>query len=101
MAKSWRKHGFSQRKPTRPGVYYVVTDGHLPMTPPRRIYEGWDVADVMFFAGSYSNAHDNIEEFAHWRISTLNGTSYSWRPGMWMKGPLSPLTAKPGAEGES
>ena len=90
---NWRKHGFTQKKPSVPGVYYVATDGHLPMSPPRRLAEKWDVADVIFFAGSYSNAHENREAYAHWRISTLSGLSYSWRPGMWMKGPLSPIAA--------
>jgi hypothetical protein len=88
---NWRKHGFTQKKPTKPGVYFVATDGHLPMAPARRLRERWDVADVIFFAGSYTNAHDNVEANAHWRISTLGGLNYSWRPGMWLKGPITPL----------
>ena len=92
---NWRKLGFTQRKPKRPGVYYIAHDGHLPMHPPQRLYDGWDVADVMFYAGSYDNAHMNVEEWAHWRITTLGGISYAWRPGMWMKGPISPKDHTP------
>lgn len=88
---NWRKAGFSQRKPKKPGVYFIGTDGHLTMTPPQNLREHWDVAQVMFFAGSYNNAHENTEELAHWRISSLSGLDYAWRPGMWMKGPISPF----------
>lgn len=93
MKDGWKAAGFSQRKPKEPGVYYVRTDGHLPMTPPQRLREGWDVADVMFYAGSYSNAHENREENAHWRVTTLNGLSFAWQPGMWIKGPIAPFPA--------
>lgn len=86
----WRKSGFTQAKPKTPGVYFIRTDGLLPMAPKRRIQEGWDVADVMFYAGSFTNPSDNREGVAHWLISTLDGESYRWRPGMWLKGPIEP-----------
>ncbi len=87
---NYRKHGFTQRKPKEPGVYFVSTDGHQTLAGPRREAERWDVADVIFYAGSYRNAHDNREDLAHWRLQTLGGLSYAWRPGMWMKGPIRP-----------
>ena len=88
---NWRKHGFTQRKPREPGVYFVAGDLLKPLAPPQRLRQGWDVASVMFWAGSYTNAHDNRESVAHWRITTLNGVDYAWKPGMWLKGPISPL----------
>lgn len=88
---NWRKLGFTQRKPTEPGVYIVSIDRRLiPSEPPRRLLDGWDVADVIFFAGSYSNAHDNRESLAHWQITTLGGLTYGWRRGTWMRGPIKP-----------
>ncbi len=89
---NWRKLGFTQKKPREPGVYFISTDGHLPMAPKRRDIEGWDVADVMFFAGSYTNPSDNREDSTCWMIQKLDGTSYVWRRGMWMKGPITPNT---------
>jgi hypothetical protein len=87
---NYRKHGFTQRKPKEPGVYFISNTGHLTLAGPRREYERWDVAEVIFFAGSYTNAHDNCEEFAHWRMKCLGGLEYAWRPGMWIKGPIRP-----------
>ena len=87
----WKKAGFTQRKPKEPGIYYVRTDGHLPMGPPRNLREHWDVAQVFFDAGSYSNAYDNREDFACWRIESLCGMTYAWQRGMWLKGPISPF----------
>jgi hypothetical protein len=86
----WREAGFSQRKPREPGVYFVRTSGHLPMAPKQRLKEGWDVADVMFFAGSFTNPSDNREESACWLITQLDGCGYTWKRGMWLKGPLTP-----------
>jgi hypothetical protein len=88
---NWRKYGFSQRKPKYPGVYFVSTDGHQTLAGPKREMERWDVADVIFFAGGYTNVHDNREANAHWRLQTLGGSEYAWRKGMWMKGPISPV----------
>lgn len=87
----WRKLGFTQRKPTEPGVYFVGCPQLIPLAPAARLREGWDVADVMFWAGSYTNAHDNKESLAHWRIKTLDGVDYAWTRGMWLKGPISPM----------
>jgi len=95
---NWKKAGFSQRKPNEPGIYFVRTDGHLPMTPPRNLREHWDVAQVFFNAGSYNNAYENSPELAGWRIETLCGLAYVWQRGMWLKGPISPFktsNAKP------
>lgn len=61
------------------------------MAPPERLTQRWDVADILFFAGSYTNAHENRESAAHWRVQTLSGISYRWCPGMWTKGPLNPF----------
>ena len=87
----WRKLGFTQRKPTEPGVYFVAGNNLIPLAPAKRLRDGWDVADVIYWAGSYTNAHDNRESLAHWRIATMGGVDYAWKPGMWMKGPISPL----------
>ena len=91
---NYRKHGFTQRKPKEPGVYFVSTDGHQTKTGPNREIERWDVADIIYFAGSYGNAYHNREEYAHWRITTLGGLDYAWRRGMWIKGPIKPETTK-------
>jgi len=87
---NYRKHGFTQRKPKEPGLYFISTDGHRTMAGPRREVERWDVAEVIFFAGSYTNAYDNHEEHAHWLITSMCGLSYAWKPGMWLKGPIRP-----------
>ena len=69
---NWRKFGFTQRKPTKPGVYFMATDGHLQMAPAQCLREHWDVVKIIFYAGSFTNAHDNYEDCAHWRITGLN-----------------------------
>ncbi len=86
----WKKLGFTQRKPKEPGVYFIRTDGHLPMAPAHRLEEHWDVAEVTFYAGDFFNPSKLKEEGAHWRIQTLNGLSYAWRQGVWLKGPIRP-----------
>lgn len=89
MKISWRGVGFTQRKPREPGIYFIRLDaGHSQLTPPQNIRDGWDVAQVFFDAGSFSNAYDNREEFAHWRVESLGGICHAWRPGMWIKGPI-------------
>lgn len=88
---NWKKAGFTQRRPKEPGVYYVATDGHLPMTPPRRLRENWDIAELRFYAGGHHNDHENRESSAHWRLKTLSGLERAWHKGMWLKGPISPL----------
>ena len=87
---NYRKHGFTQRKPTEPGVYFVSTDGHHTLAGPRREAERWDVAEIIFYAGSYTNAHHNREDIAHWRLQTLGGIDRAWHVGMWTKGPIRP-----------
>lgn len=91
MKIKWREVGFTQRKPKEPGVYFVRTDGHLPMAPKERMREHWDIADVHFYAGDYFNPSNNREGACVWRIHTLDGLSYTWRPGMWLKGPIHPV----------
>lgn len=88
---NYRKAGFTQRRPAEPGVYYVSCQQMRPgrFAPPRNA-AGWDVAEVIYWAGSYSNVHENRESAAHWRIKCLDGLAYAWKPGMWMKGPISP-----------
>lgn len=87
----YRKHGFTQRKPVEPGVYYVDSQNPRPgRFAPSRNAEGWDVACVMYWAGSYTNAYENRESVAHWRIKCLDGIEYAWKPGMWLKGPIRP-----------
>ena len=92
---NYRQAGFTQRKPQRPGVYFVSARELRPnrVAPPRNA-EGWDVAEVIFWAGSYTNVHENTESSAHWRIKCLDGLEYPWRRGMWIKGPISPLASK-------
>lgn len=83
-----RKEGFSQRRPKEPGVYFIGTDGHLAQA--RRLREGWDVAHIIFYAGSFDNAFENRESAAYWMIQTLDGVCYGWEKGMWIKGPIDP-----------
>ena len=87
---NYRKHGFTQRKPTVPGVYFISTDGIVTMYGPRREAEKWDVAEIIYYAGSYTNVHENREDRSFWQIKTLSGTSFAWRRGMWIKGPIAP-----------
>lgn len=87
---NWRKLGFTQRRPKDPGVYFVVTD-HKPREPAQRLRENWDIAEVRFTAGSFGYETDQREDFAHWRLKTLDGLDMAWRRGMWLKGPISPL----------
>lgn len=90
---NWRKLGFTQRKPTLPGVYFVSSVKPLPRIGargPERLAQGWDIAEVMFWAGSYDNVHENLESRAHWRLKLLSGIECAWRRGMWIKGPITP-----------
>lgn len=87
----WKEAGFTQRKPKEPGVYFLKTDGHLPMWPARRLREGWDLAEVRFSAGGFGNETDNREDLAHWRVQTLGGIDRAWHAGMWLKGPIDPF----------
>jgi len=91
MTIPWKASGFTQRKPREPGVYFIRTDGHLPQAPARRLREHWEIAEIIYFAGSYTNASDNSEQGAHWRVKTLDGLSYRWSRGMWIKGPIHPV----------
>jgi hypothetical protein len=90
ILKNWKRLGFTRNKPKEPGVYFVRTDGHLPMAPGKRLAEHWDVAEIIYFAGSYTNASENRESSARWQIQTLSGLTYSWQRGMWIKGPIHP-----------
>lgn len=73
----------------------MATDGHIPMIPSRNQREHWEVVQIIFFAGSYTNVHDNYEEHAHWRMSSLGGIDQAWSPGTWLKGPISPFDVTP------
>jgi len=87
----FRKAGFTQAKPKTPGVYFISAKlSPLNRQAPSRNAEGWDVAYLYFWAGSYDNVHENLESAAHWRIKALDGLEYSWQPGMWTKGPIRP-----------
>lgn len=91
QAINYRKLGFTQRKPTEPGVYFISTD-HARRDPiPPREHEGWDVAEIIFLAGSYDNVYHQREEFARWHVKTLSGLEYTWGKGMWIKGPIRPV----------
>lgn len=92
---NYRAQGFTQRKPRVPGVYFVSVSPRHGVPEPLHVRQGWDVAEVIFFAGSYSNIHEQREDSAHWRVQMLGGISCAWRPGMWLKGPISPATALP------
>ncbi len=93
----YRKAGFTQRKPREPGVYLIASGtGIMPRTAPPRLRDGWDVAEVMYWAGSYDNAYRNNERDAFWQITTLgSGVTFAWQPGMWTKGPILPSNVKP------
>jgi hypothetical protein len=91
----WKEDGFSQKKPVEPGVYFYRTDGHLPMNPPRRLREGWDVAEVRFTASGFGYEADAREDRGHWRLHTLSGIDRAWHKGMWLKGPLCPFGKEP------
>lgn len=91
---NYRAQGFTQRKPKVSGVYFISAECRRPLSDPANIRQGWDVAQIYFFAGSYSSVHDNSESRAHWMVSTLDGISFTWRPGMWLKGPISPEVVK-------
>jgi hypothetical protein len=92
---NYHKLGFTQKKPKVPGAYLISSDCHRPLDAPRRLQEGWEIANIIFYAGSFSNVNDNREDCAHWLISTLSGLNYGWRKGMWTKGPISPDWAAP------
>lgn len=81
---NWRALGFTQRRPTSPGVYLFGDD-----RSPNRV-EPWTVGRFYYFAGSFSNAYENVESAAHWRINSVDGLSFAWRKGMWIKGPIGP-----------
>jgi len=102
---SWKKHGFSQRKPKVPGVYFIILDSGdyeaVFSHDPIHLQERWDIAEIHFHAGSYFNVYENREEFAYWNIKTLNGLDYGWKKGMWIKGPISPFSAQPPGDGEN
>lgn len=85
--------GFTRNKPKEPGVYFIRTDGHLPMIPAPRIQEHWDVAEIYFYVGDTFDIARAKESAAHWRVKTLDGIEHRWREGMWIKGPIHPRDA--------
>lgn len=85
----YRKAGFSQRKPKQAGVYFISCETISTSHPPHTM-EGWDVAEVYFYAGSYGNVYEQSESHAAWKIKSLRGIEYYWKPGMWIKGPIAP-----------
>jgi len=86
---NYKKAGFTHRKPKEPGVYFISASPVRPLECPRHIREGWTVAHIIYFAGSYSNVYDNQESAAFWQIQTLCGLCYAWKKGMWIKGPIA------------
>ncbi len=96
---NYRKAGFTQRKPREPGVYLISAHNVAPRTAPPRLREGWDVAEIMYWAGSYDNAYRNSERNAFWQVTTLGGgVTFAWQPGMWTKGPIVPDSVTHNAE---
>lgn len=95
----YRKAGFTQRKPREPGVYLINAGAaHTPRTAPPRLHEGWDVAEIMYWAGSYDNVYRNNERHAFWQVTSLGaGVTFAWQPGMWTKGPIRPECVTPNA----
>jgi hypothetical protein len=91
MSNRWKDAGFTQRRPKEPGVYFMRTDGHRPMNPPRRLRENWEIVELRYSAGGWGNESDNREDAAHWRVNTLGGLDMAWRAGMWLKGPITPF----------
>lgn len=89
---NYRKAGFTQRKPVQPGVYLIsARAGVQARSCPPRIVEGWDVAEILYWAGSYDNAYRNRELNAFWQVTSLgDGCTFAWQPGMWTKGPIRP-----------
>ncbi len=85
---SWKKLGFTQARPKRPGLYFVNVereDAH----PPQFMREGWEIANVFYDASGWShNLYDNSDANAHWRISRITGIEQRWEKGMWTKGPI-------------
>ena len=85
---NYRALGFSQRKPKVAGVYLISCErGHLGA--PRHVRDGWDVALLYFYAGSFTCTYEQSEERSAWRVKSLRGIEYRWKPGMWIKGPLT------------
>ena len=89
---NWGKHGFSQKRPKEPGVYFIVSNELIcSHNGPRRLKEHWDIAEIYFYAGSSGNVFENREYMAHWRIKYLQGIETGWKKGMWIKGPINPF----------
>ena len=96
---NYRKEGFTQRRPQEPGVYLVSAHNVRPKAAPPRLQHGWDVAEIMYWAGSYDNAYKTSDRNAFWQVTTLGGgVTYAWQPGMWTKGPITPDRVTPNAE---
>lgn len=89
---NYRAIGFTQRRPKVAGVYFISceNEGRLHGA---RISEGWDVALLYYYCGSFSDVYEQGEAHAVWRIKSLRGAEYAWRPGMWIKGPITPTSS--------
>lgn len=83
--KTW---GFSQARPKKPGVYFILTDGHVTMHARRCEKECWDVCYVSWENDAFGT--DEPTEDGRWVIQTLVGISYTWRKGIYLKGPIDP-----------
>jgi hypothetical protein len=86
---NYRALGYTQRRPREAGVYLISCD-RAGNNCGLHNQQGWDVALLYFFAGSFDNAYVQNGEHAHWRVKSLRGLEYAWRAGMWIKGPLLP-----------
>lgn len=98
---NYRAHGFTQKKPRLPGVYLISTENHKGTSGAPRLREGWEVAELYWYAGSFFNHHEITPDRGSWRVRALDGLEYSWRKGMWIKGPMSPAWAAVPAQGKS
>ena len=86
---NYRAYGFTQRRPRVAGVYLISCEpggGNHGS----RVRDGWDVALIYYYCGSFTSVYEQSEERARWCVKSLRGLEYSWKPGMWIRGPIIP-----------
>jgi len=68
--KELRKLGFSQKKPTIAGIYFIaahpISCGMIAEYRPKRISEGWDLANIYFKNDSWPNSYDSRTQDGLW-----------------------------------
>ena len=87
---NYRALGYTQHKPTEPGIYLIGCEPARGHDAPLNAQQGWDVA-ILYF---YTNGGYYSQREGHWRVKSLRGLEYTWRRGMWIKGPLMPSGAE-------